>query len=476
MNMKRPNIILINCDDLGYGDLSCYGSKLNRTPHLDKLASEGIRMTDFYMASAVCSPSRGAMMTGCIPNRIGFDDFDGQWVLFPGMAQGLNPNEKTVAKYLKDLGYNTALVGKWHCGDQKEFLPTRHGFDQYFGIPYSNDMGRQLMGPNRVKKVAEKLGIKESEVDRKQGISNPPLPLLENEEVLQEQPDQAALTERYVQEAVRFIKTNQDQPFFLYFAHMYVHLPIYVPKPYLDRSQNGAYGAAVEHVDWSIGVLMDTLKKLDLEEDTLVIFTSDNGSKGPKWGGSNDPCRGNKGQTWEGGMRLPCIARWKGAIEPNQVWEHTCASIDFLPTFVELAGGELDTSIKIDGKSFAPSLRGETIEHRDEYPFYHRGTLEALRVGDWKLHFKKNKDDCNELYNLRDDVGEENNVFDANPEKVAEILIRAEVWRKALGDAALDIKGDERRPIGEVKDPKPLTEFDANHPYYLAEYDISEAG
>jgi len=474
--MKRPNIILINCDDLGYGDLGCYGSKLNRTPHLDQLAQEGIRMTDFYMASAVCSPSRGAMMTGCLPNRIGFDDFDGQWVLFPGMAQGLNPKETTIAKYLKDLGYNTSLVGKWHCGDQKEFLPTRHGFDSYFGIPYSNDMGRQLMGPRRVKKIAQEKGIQESEVDRSQGISNPPLPLLENDEVLQEQPDQAALTERYVQECVRFIKKNQDHPFFLYFAQMYVHLPIYVPQPYLDRSNNGAYGAAVEHIDWSVGVILETLKQLGLEENTLVVFTSDNGSRARDEGGSNAPLRGNKGQTWDGGMRLPCIARWKGTVKPNQTWNHLTASIDLLPTFVELAGGELNSSIAIDGNSFASSLKGKISEHRDEYPFFHRGTLEALRVGDWKLHFKKNKDDCHELYNLRDDLGECNNIFDAHPKIIADINAKADQWRKALGDTSLDIVGDERRPIGEVENPVPLTSFNENYPYYLAEYDLFEGG
>lgn len=475
--MKRPNIILINCDDLGYGDLGCYGSKLNRTPHLDKMASEGVRMTDFYMASAVCSPSRGAMMTGCIPNRIGFDDFDNQWVLFPGMGCGLNPEETTVAKYLKNLGYSTSLVGKWHCGDQKEFLPTRHGFDSYFGIPYSNDMGRQLRGPHFVKKMMKEKGLKESEVDRTQGIGNPPLPLMDDEEVFQQQPDQAALTERYVQEAVRFIKKNKDTPFFLYFAHMYVHLPIYVPKPYLDRSNNGAYGAAVEHVDWSIGVLMETLKQLELEENTLVIFTSDNGSRTRGEGGSNDPLRGHKGQTWEGGMRLPCIARWKGTIEAGQTWEHIVASIDFLPTFVELAGGETDPNIQIDGKSFAESLKGDVSSHRDEYPFFHRGTLEALRVGDWKLHFIKGQgDQCKELYNLKEDVGETRNLFDDRPEIVAEITARADIWRKALGDHALGIEGEERRPIGRVDNPEPLTSFDENYPYYLAEYDLSEAG
>ena len=274
----RPNIILINCDDLGYGDIGCYGSELNRTPFLDRMAAEGVSFTDFYMASSVCTPSRGAMMTGCYPRRIGFGSFDGRGVLWPGQAYGLGSQEVTIAQLLKQVGYATKLVGKWHCGDQKEFLPTRFGFDSYYGLPFSNDMARIDMGrPVEL-------------------YYNPPLPLVRDEEVIQEQPDQRALTERYVEESVRFIRENRDRPFFLYFAHMYVHRPRYVPKHSLSESQNGAYGAAVEQIDWSAAVLFDELRRWGLDEDTLVIFTSDNGASITNMdkGGSNGPLRAAK--------------------------------------------------------------------------------------------------------------------------------------------------------------------------------------
>ena len=310
----RPNIILINCDDLGYGDIGCYGSELNRTPFLDRMAAEGIRFTDFYMASSICTPSRGAMMTGCYPPRIGFGSFDGRGVLWPGQAYGLGPQEVTIAQLLKQAGYATKLVGKWHCGDQKEFLPTRFGFDSYYGLPFSNDMARIDMG-----RPGEQ-------------YDNPPLPLVRDEEVIQEQPDQRALTERYVEESVRFIRENRDRPFFLYFAHMYVHRPRYVPKHSLSESQNGAYGAAVEQIDWSAGVLFDELKRLGLDEDTLVIFTSDNGASITNMdkGGSNGPLRGGKGTTWEGGQRLPCIMRWPERIPAGAVCTEIATAMDFL--------------------------------------------------------------------------------------------------------------------------------------------------
>jgi arylsulfatase A-like enzyme len=337
-NALRPNIILINCDDLGYGDLGCYGSPVNRTPALDRLAVEGMRFTDFYMAAPVCSPSRGAMLTGCYPRRIGFGSFDnGAWVLRPGYTTGLNTSEITIAGLLKERGYETKLVGKWHCGDQPEFLPTRHGFDSYYGLPYSNDMGRQ---PPRE--------------------HWPPLPLLRDEEVIQQQPDQAGLTERYVEECVRFLRQPRREPFFLYLAHMYVHLPIYVQERFLRESENGKYGAAVACIDWSTGVLMHELRRLGLEDNTLVVFTSDNGSHGGLNGSSNLPLRGGKGTTWEGGMRLPCIMRWPGVISAGSTCREVATSMDFLPTFAGLAGACAPNDRIIDGKDIRPLMVCET--------------------------------------------------------------------------------------------------------------------
>ncbi|MBF0246415.1 MAG: sulfatase [Planctomycetes bacterium] len=478
--MKKPNIILINCDDLGYGDLGCYGSKLNRTPALDRMAAEGVRFTDFYMASSVCSPSRGAMMTGCYPNRIGFDFFQGQWVLFPGQAVGLSPKEKTVASYLRDCGYATALIGKWHCGDQPEFLPTRHGFDSYFGIPYSNDMGRQSRkNIDWVHHLQRQIGVNFAGPGKTELDDNyPPLPLLHDGEIVQEQPDQAALTERYVGEAVRFIRENKERPFFLYFAHMYVHLPIYTPEAYLKNSRNGRYGAAVEHVDWSIAALLDELRRQGLDGNTLVIFTSDNGSRARDEGGSNEPLRGTKGTTWEGGQRLPCIMRWPDVIAPGRTCGELITSMDFLPTFVGLAGGEVSKERVIDGRDISPLIHGQTgaTSPHEAFYYYHCGTLEAIRSGDWKLHFSKQGEKLCALYDLAADIGETTDLSENHPEIVKRLSALGYSIRQRLGDRAQGIEGSERRPIGQVDKSAPLTCYDPDHPYIIAEYDLADAG
>lgn len=455
----RPNIILINCDDLGYGDLGCYGSTVHDTPALDQMAAEGMRFTDFYMASPVCSPSRGAMMTGCYPPRISFDTFvNGAWVLHPGNGMGLHPDEITVATLLKEQGYATKLVGKWHCGDQPDFLPTRHGFDSYFGIPFSNDMGRQAF--------------------RDMKSQPPPLPLLRDETVCQQQPDQAALTERYVDECLQFIRAKQEEPFFLYFAHMYVHLPLYAPQHFLDQSRNGSYGAAVACVDWSVKTLLHELKQLGLDEQTLVIFTSDNGGRA-KEGGSNAPLRGAKGSTWEGGQRVPCIARWPGVVPAGTTCQALTSAIDFMPTFAKLAGTEAPTDRQIDGADIGPLLRGEQDAEapHDLFFYYLRHDLQAVRDDHWKLHVAKGRGEPTlELYDLQQDIGETQNVADAHPEIVERLQQALAACAEDMGDTVTGKPGKNRRPIGTVDNPKPLTEYDPDHPYIIAMYDKHEHG
>ena len=448
----KPNIILINCDDLGYGDIGCYGSTVNSTPTLDRMAREGMRFTDFYMASPVCSPSRGAMMTGCYPRRIGFGSFEGRWVLFPGQPVGLSGDESTIADILKSGGYSTMLVGKWHCGDQPEFLPTRHGFDHYYGLPYSNDMGRQ-----------------------KGREHYPPLPLLRDEEVIQEQPDQASLTERYVEQSVRFIRDHRDGPFFLYLAHMYVHLPLYAPDRFLRQSRNGAYGAAVECIDWAAGVIFDELRALGIDGETLVVFTSDNGSN-CRNGGSNAPLRGTKGTTWEGGQRVPCVMRWPGRIEAGAENRSIASSIDFLPTFAELAGGTPPGDRIIDGLDLGPSILSGAPWPRESFLYYFKDNLDAVRKGRWKLHVRKGDEETAELYDLAEDVGETVNVYTDNPNVVADLEIEIRKARGDLGDAATGSSGANCRPCGKVEKGEALTRYDPDHPYIVAMYDIEDAG
>jgi arylsulfatase A len=455
--MKKPNIVLINCDDLGYGDLGCYGSPVNKTPAIDRMAAEGMRFTDFYMASPVCSPSRGAMLTGCYPPRIGFGSFDGRWVLFPGQGLGLNPEEITIAKLLKEQGYATQIVGKWHCGDQPEFLPTRHGFDHYYGIPYSNDMGRQ----------------KEDDV-------YPPLPLLRDEEVIQAQPDQRGITERYAEECVRFMRKSaaQQTPFFLYLAHMHVHLPHYPPERFVRESDNGVYGAAVACIDWATDVLLNELKALGLDDDTLVIFTSDNGSRARDEGGSNAPLRSTKGTTWEGGQRVPCIVRWPGQISANSVCEELALSMDFYPTLAGIGGAEVPTDRIIDGRDMRPLLfshEGAESAH-DAFFYYKRNSIEAVRSGQWKLHLRKDETEVEELYDLAADIGETNNVYAQNPQVVQELMEKVVACRRDIGDEAAGVAGENIRPVGRVEKPDTLTHLDPKHPYMIALYDLKERG
>ena len=462
---ERPNVLLINCDDLGYGDLGCYGSTRNQTPALDRLAAEGMRFTSFYTASPVCSPARGALLTGCYPPRIGFGSFEGLPVLFPGMGVGLPPTEISLATVLSDAGYATQAIGKWHCGDQPEFLPTNHGFDHYLGLPYSNDMGRQAGRPDFLPEM-------------------PPLPLLVDGEVVEQQPDQASLTDRYVAAALDFIRSC-DGPFFLYLAHMYVHLPIYVREEFAEKSTNGPYGAAVASIDWATDVLLRELDAQGVASNTIVIFTSDNGSLGDNpppmgssepIGASNEPLRGTKGQTWEGGQRVPGIVRWPDRIAPGQVSDEVVTAMDLYPTLAAACGAQVPTDRVIDGRDISGTWADGGASPHEAFYFYRGNDLEAVRSGRWKLHLAKRGAEHRALYDLDADIGETDDVIDAHPDVVARLDALAERARESLGDERLGRVGSEVRPIGRVDDPAPLTTYDPDHPYVVAEYDLADRG
>lgn len=432
----KPNFILFLCDDLGYGDIAPFGSKLNRTPNLDRMAKEGMRLTSFY-ANPVCTPSRAQFMTGCYAKRVSMPH-----VIFPSCPSGLSTNEQTVAKLLKAQGYSTMCIGKWHLGDQREFLPTRHGFDHYFGLPYSNDMGG-------------------GEEDSKKG-KRPPLPLLRDETVIEAPAVQDRLTARYTEEAVKFITENKSKPFFLYLPHTAVHVPLYPGSNFRGKSHNGTYGDWVEEVDWSAGKILDTLRELGLASNTLVIFTSDNGP----WlimgknGGVAGPLRGGKGSTWEGGVREPTIAWWPGRIAADSECAAAMANIDILPTFVKLAGGQVATDRVIDGKDISPLLLGQSKKSPHEALFYFSGeTLEAVRSGPWKLRSAEKKKkttvlaSARSLYNLETDIGETKDVAAENPEIVKRLEDYIEKMDSDLGARK---KGPGIRPPGRVENPKPL--------------------
>jgi arylsulfatase A-like enzyme len=437
----KPNFVIILIDDMGYGDIGPFGSKLNRTPNLDRMAADGMKLTSFY-AAPVCTPSRAQMMTGCYAKRVSMPN-----VIFPCCPTGLSAKEHTIASLLKQRGYATMCVGKWHLGDQPEFLPTQRGFDHYLGLPYSNDMGR------------------------------PPLPLVRDTKVIEAPAQQDTLTARYTAEAVRFITASKDRPFFLYFPHTAVHVPLHPGEKFKGKSANGAYGDWVEEVDWSVGRVLDTLHELKLGARTFVLFTSDNGpwlTQG-KNGGVAGPLCGGKGSTWEGGMREPTIAWWPGRIAPGATCDAPLSEIDMLPTLVKLAGGAVPTDRKIDGKDIWPLLVGQTKASPHEALFYFNGNkLEAVRSGPWKLAIvpqagRKAKAEPKtvkfagpRLYNLGSDIGEKADVATEHPK----IVKRLEGYVEEM-DADLGVKrnGPGVRPPDRVQTPQPLlkrvdTEYD----------------
>jgi arylsulfatase len=449
---RPPNLVVVLADDLGYGDLGCFGAKGWKTPHLDALAKEGIRFTSFYVAQPVCSASRTALLTGCYPNRLGIHG-----ALGPKATHGISAGETTLAELCRAKGYATGMVGKWHLGHRPPFLPTRHGFDSYYGLPYSNDMW-----PHHPEAPA----------------GYPNLPLIENDAVIN--PDvtaevMARLTSDYTARAVKFISANKDRPFFLYVAHTMVHVPLAVGERFKGSSAGGLYGDVVQEVDWSVGEIVKALKDNGVAENTLVIFTSDNGpwlSYG-NHGGSAGPLREGKGTCWEGGVREPFIARWPGQIPAGAVCTEPAMTIDILPTVAKLIGADPPRR-RIDGKDIAPLLRAEPgakCPHEAYYFYYNVNELHAVRSGKWKLilpHTYRTmkgqppgKDGKpgkyapakagQELYDLEADVGETTDVAATNPDIVRRLLGYAEEARADLGDALTKRSGPGRREPGRVK-------------------------
>jgi arylsulfatase A-like enzyme len=423
---RPPNFVVIFTDDQGYRDIGCFGSPDIRTPALDRMAAEGTRLTDFYVAASVCSPSRAALLTGCYPPRVGVPG-----VLFPRSKTGLNPDEVTIADMLKARGYATMCIGKWHLGWQKQFLPTRQGFDSYYGVPYSNDMtiaqGMAVSDDLVLRDGVTREGMWKSAKNR--------VPLMRDEEVIEYPCDQTTLTKRYTEEAIRFFEANREKPFFLYLPHTMPHVPLFASERFKGKSRRGIYGDVIEEIDWSTGEILGALGRLGLDRDTLVIYTSDNGpwlSKG-KAGGCALPLRSGKFNTYEGGMREPCIARWPGRVPAGRVSGEVAATIDFLPTFAALSGARVPPDRVIDGKDITPVITGERgAKSPHEAFYYYKGNrLESVRSGKWKLRVTgakrrrgkpkpgderpKPKENL-ELYDLAADISEKRNLAGQHPD------------------------------------------------------------
>ena len=428
ISQNKANFIIIFTDDQGYADLSCFGSKTIQTPNIDKLAASGIKFTDFYSASSVCTPSRAALLTGRMPKRSGMTN-----VLFPWSQNGLPQSEITIAEMLKSEGYTTALIGKWHLGHKPEFLPTKQGFDYYYGIPYSNDMS---IAPEL--KVAADVKLNDGftmetvnehkKIFRKQyrKIRNT-MPMMRGEEIVEYPVDQRLITRKYTNEAVAFIKKSQDKPFFLYLAHTMPHKPLFIADDFKGKSKGGIFGDIIEEIDWSVGEIRKTLEELKLSKNTFILYTSDNGpAKGA--GGSAGPLRGVKFNTWEGGQRIPAIISYPAKINAGQSSNEIASTVDIFQTIAAIAGTKVPRDRTYDGYDLTPLLFGETKKSpRNEFFFYSANSskLDGIRLGQWKYLIKGgHRNGAQEkaaLYKLDEDISEENDLSSKFPEKVEEL-------------------------------------------------------
>ena len=459
-NKTPPNIVLIFMDDLGYADVGSFGATAYETPNLDRLAKQGRRFTDFVTSSAVCSASRAALLTGCYHRRVGISG-----ALVPKSKNGLNQDETTIAEICKSKGYATACIGKWHLGHLHPFLPLQHGFDHYFGLPYSNDMWPRQ--PDYLPQTA-----KEKKNKRR---NYPPLPLLEDNTIIDadvDGDDQARLTVQYTQKSVAFIKENQDKPFFLYLPHTMVHVPLYVSEHFKGKSKTGLFGDVMMEIDWSVGQIVNTIDECGLGDNTLIVFTSDNGP----WltygdhAGSAAPLREGKQTMFEGGYRVPTLMRWTHKIAAGSTCKELASTIDILPTVAHLIGAELPKN-KIDGVDIRPLLLGDEevkSPRKSFYCYYGGGRLHAVRDGQWKLHFPhsyrsveagspgtggvpgrtKNQKTEEELYDLVNDVGERTNLIQQHPEIADRLRQLANEARRDLGDKLTNVEGEGRRAAG----------------------------
>lgn len=445
---QPPNVIVIYLDDMGYGDLGITGATGYSTPHIDRMAKEGALLTHYYAPQAVCSASRMALLTGCYPNRVGITG-----ALMPDAQIGIHAAETTIAEMLKTRGYATATFGKWHIGHHQPFLPLQHGFDEYHGIPYSNDMWPHNINRKNV---------------------HPPLPLFEGNTIIGTDPDQSQFTTVFTERTLSFITRHRQQPFFIYLAHPMPHVPLFVSDKFKGKSAQGLYGDVMMEIDWSVGSILQHLDSLGLSENTMVVFTSDNGP----WlnygnhAGNTGGLREGKGTSFEGGQRVPCIVRWKGKIPAGVVYHQMAAGMDILPTIAEVTGAALP-ALKIDGVSLWPVLQGQKDAHPRTtfYYYYRRNSLEAVRHGYWKLVFPhkgrsyagqqpgkdgmpgpapENTDMAGGLYDLRRDPGELYDVSQWHPEVVALLQKLADEAREDLGDDLTEQPGRNRREPGRI--------------------------